>query len=218
MNDPIVLGIVTLLVMVPTALFAGGFAGYRICRRRMLARIVWPSYTQVIAPSAELEAHAQTIEAQAQVIAILTTVQVAPASDWSILPFQVVPSRAEITARTVLADELMLAWDRISALEVEADYWYGLKTKHWNALKRLRGRVRGMVPAEIAEFKADGFTRSLTVAKSAFGRAAELSTALSEIEVARFEATDLGTFNEAVESIYANHSLPITEPIGVLTA
>lgn len=203
---------------VASLLWVGFYAG----RRSMIPRVreaatLFPAVTLVVEPTRELVAAREVITAQAGVIEILGTARVAPVSQFTELPWQHVPSPARMFRVQGVVDRVQDLEAELKDVRAQLAHMDWVRARHWKALKNLRAKVAVMVPAVIADEKADQFTRSLTVAKSAFGRAAELSTALSEIEVARFEATDLDTFNEAVESIYANHSLPITEPIGVVT-
>lgn len=186
MND--VQAFLLLTIVLLALIFASGFGGYQLCRHRMKPAVVWPSYTQVIAPTAELHNAHEQIRLMELRFQLVTTMQVVPASTFNVLPFQVVPSRAEITARTTLADELMLAWDRIAQLEVEAGYWYGLKTKHWNALKKARARLAELAP------KAE----AAILYYSDFERECELKTAYHE--KARSFADRITTAREAIAS------------------
>lgn len=200
--------LVPLLVI---ALLVGGFMAGRqsmLPRVREAASMFEPV---TIAPARELVLARETIKAQTGVIDIITTTQVVPPSPFTTLPATArIPSRIEVATSSVLAVEVMQLRERVTVLEREADYYYHLKTKHWISLKRLRQKVAAMVPTEVAELKADGFTRSLAVAKSAFGRAADLSTAITELDVARAESQSLEEFNTEFEQILERHQIGVT--------
>jgi hypothetical protein len=163
-------------------------------------------------PTVALAQERDLTKALTGVIEVITTTQVVPVSEWSSLPYQQVPSPVQQATLQALVDTAQDQAEHIKELQAALRHVDSVRAKHWRALKRLRGRVALMVDVQELGVTEALRMRSLTVAKSAATRAAELSNALSEIEVARFESTDLDTFNEAVESIYANHQLTGATP------
>jgi len=163
-----------------------------------------------VTPSAQLVAALELVAICEARIAVLESVEVAPASRFLALEPLTVPDPIEAHTVQSLMDELQDTRTELAETKELLAVTERRRSQHWRSLKRLRATVKRMV--DVAEL---GYTealrmRSLSVAKTAQNRAAELSSALSEVEVARMEAMTLEEFNESFEAILGNHGIEVS--------
>lgn len=163
-----------------------------------------------IPPSAQLSAALNMVAARDLRIEVLESVTVVPVSAWSVLPWQVIPDPVVVFREQTLMDEVQNLQHQLLEMAELLAVTERRRAQHWGSLRRLRARMPKLVDvAELAYTEALRM-RSLSVAKTAQSRAAELSTALSEVEVARMEAMTLEEFNESFEAILGNHGIEVS--------
>lgn len=163
-----------------------------------------------IPPSAQLSAALNMVAARDLRIEVLESVTVVPVSAWSVLPWQVIPDPVVVFREQTLMDEVQNLQHQLLEMAELLAVTERRRAQHWGSLRRLRARMPKLVDvAELAYTEALRM-RSLSIAKTAQSRAAELSTALSEVEVARMEAMTLEEFNESFEAILGNHGIEVS--------
>lgn len=151
--------------------------------------------------------HSEQLRSRDDLIAVLSSVTVQAATPWTVLPWQQVPDPVTTSREQSLMDEVQDLRDDLASMEALMIWKDSLRARYLHSLRNARKRLRESVPVQSLEAVDELRSRSLSVARSAFGRAAELSTALTEIEVARFEALDLSEFNESMAGILDRHPL-----------
>lgn len=158
--------IAALILTFATVFLAAGFwVGVTFCRRNDSEPIACESFVQVVEPTVELAA-AELIAAQAQTIAMLSTVKLEPVSDWSVLPWSAPPSRIEVAVSEALAVEVMRLRGQVAEL---TELWCESERKrslHWESRRKAWAKVRELQPKVL--FYAD------------FERECELKTAYHE--------------------------------------
>ena len=193
--------IATLLAAVWRAGFQAGLATAPECV---------PAPESALLSASEVRVEAYRVRAE-----FLERIEIVPADPIS-LPWQQVPTRAEVTTMQALADEVMTLRGELNEmrdlLEQTHARWVHtdrVRARHWGTVKRLRIQLAAMVPVAELEAVEDLRTRSLSVARSAASRAADRAAVITEVEAARFEAQSLEDFNEQFELILAEHGIEV---------
>lgn len=205
----IVFGMVVLFLVLPTLGFA---VGVKVALRYLTPIPVSSFPVPIVPPSVELQAALQRIEVLTERVAFLEQVEVVPATPYTALPWQLVPSPARTFWVQGILDDVQDLRAEVQRLEDLVAWKDSLRARYLARWKSAQRRLKAMVPVESFEAVEDLRTRSLTVAKSASSRAAELSTALTELEVARFESLTLDQFNAECDLILDRHQLPVQFP------
>jgi hypothetical protein len=205
----IAVGVFLALLALAGMFGAGMLAGYQ---RGLKAHRCVPQVFVAPAPaSVQLELSEARVKVRDDLIAVLTSVEVVPVSPWLALPWQSVPSPARTFWVQGIIDEVQDLRDEVVSLTAQLADSRRLHRRALDIIKTLRRRLRASVPVESLAVVEDLRTRSLSVAKSASTRAAEMSNAISELEVLRFEATTIDEFNAECDLIFDRHCLPVVE-------
>lgn len=171
--------------------------------------MVFAPLPPIAPPDRQLELALSSLAQARAWMTVVQSVRVVPVSRFTVLESVPVPDPVEGLTMQGLMDEnqnlraeLAEVTERFTALYEQADRRRNL---HWNSLKRLRARVQRMVDVqELANTEALRI-RSLTVAKTAQSRAADLSQTLTEVEVALAEAQTLDEMQTEFEQILVRH-------------
>lgn len=171
--------------------------------------MVFAPLPPIATPSTQLELALASLAQTRAWIGVVQSARVVPVSSFTVLESVPVPDPVEgftvqglMDENQNLRTELVKVTERFTALYEQADRRRNL---HWNSLKRLRAKVQRMVDVqELANTEALRI-RSLTVAKTAQSRAADLSQTLTEVEVALAEAQTLDEMQTEFEQILVRH-------------
>lgn len=168
-------------------------------------------YCEPAPESALLSAAEERVRVRDVRIAVLESVTVVGVSEFTVLPWQVIPAPAEAALLQKLTDEVQdLQAENVALRELVA-YKDMLRARYLRSLRYARAKIRAMVPvAELAHVE-ELRGRSLSVARSAASRAADRAAVITELEIALVESMDLDEFNAQFGQILSDHGMePVT--------
>lgn len=221
---------ILLAITVISIIFAGGIGvGFKIAARPVMTAPASMPVINVLTPNAQVTAALKMVAVRDEHIRILETIRFDTPSPYTVLPWQAPITSPELHLLQDLADDVQELEAEVTRLIEQLELRDEVirqkehtRKRHWESLKRLRAQLTLMVPLAEFEQQLELRTRSLTVAKSAFTRAAtvtdefttlsdEFVTTLTELEIACAEAQSLDELQSEFDLILKQH-----QPMGVV--